>query len=395
MAQHVHPLLDAETGLAWKVTNLHAGNTLRLPGDNDWSVKSSLGAGGVSTGVQLVEFCNGPLKFTVMPTRGMGIWNGDFRGLPLGWNSPNVRPVHPMYVNLAERNGLGWLNGFNELLCRCGLAFQGPPGDDQGEHLTLHGRIANLPATNVEVVIDTAGMGALELRGTVEETTFFGHCYRLVTTYRMQLGDHRMRITDQITNLGARPAPLSLLYHINVGQPFLEQGAQVTVPSQDVVPRDHHSAQRVAEWNRYAAPVAGFPEEGYFCSALPNDDGWCTAYLANHAAEAAIAVRFRTETLPYFTVWKNTMALEEGYVTGIEPGVNLPNFRGYERQHGRLPMLSPGQVYQCDIELVVEDTAEGVAKLRTEAARCQGEIPQKIHSKPQPGWSPQGDQAGT
>ena len=392
MAQHVHPLLDAETGLAWKTINLHAGNTLRLPGATDWSVKSSLGAGGVSTGVQIVDVCNGPLTLTVIPTRGMGIWRGDFRGLPLGWNSPNPRPVHPMYVNLTERNGLGWLNGFNELLCRCGLAFQGPPGKDGGEHLTLHGRIANLPATIVETLVDTAGNGALELRGTVEETTMFGHCYRLETTYRMELGDNRLRIIDQVTNLGARPAALSLLYHLNVGQPFLNEGSTVTVPSRDVVPRDVRSGPGAAAWTRYAGPVSGFAEEAYYMNALPNADGWCTAVLANPTADAAFAVRFRTETLPYFTVWKNTMALEEGYVTGIEPSVNLPNFRAYERDHGRLPMLAAGETYQCDLEFVVEDTAEGVARMREDAAGCQGSVAQKIHHQPQPGWSPAGDE---
>lgn len=393
MAPHVHPLVDAETGLAWKNVNLHPGNTLRISGTDGWYIKSSLGAGGVSTGVQLVEICNGPLQLTVTPTRGMGIWKGEFEGLPLGWQSPNPRPVHPMYVNLTDRQGLGWLNGFNELLCRCGLAYQGPPGEDQGERLTLHGRIANLPATQVEAVIHpNHSNGALELRGTVEETTFFGHCYRLETSLRMELGDNRVRITDRITNLGARPAPLALLYHVNVGQPFLEKGAQVTVPSRDVVPRDNHSALQGADWNKYSEPVTGFPEEGYFCSSLANDDGWCTAYLANQAADAAFAVRFRTETLPWFTVWKNTMALEEGYVTGIEPGVNLPNFRAFERDHGRLPMLAPNETYPCDLELRVENTAEGVAELREEAARCQGSVTQTVHSQPQPGWSPAGDE---
>jgi hypothetical protein len=391
MTAHLQILLDDDEGVAWKVTNMNPGNTLRLPGNNDWSIVSRLGAGGVSTGVQLVDVCNGPLKLTVVPSRGLGIWKGNYKNCALGWQSPNRRPVHPAYVNLAERGGLGWLNGFNELLCRCGLAFQGPPGDDDGEKLTLHGRIANLPATKVEAAVIPKGFGLLELRGEVEETTFFGHCYRLESKLRMEIGANRASLVDVITNIGARPAPLSLLYHINVGQPFLEEGAMVTVPSRDVVPRDGRSGAQSAHWRRYAGPEPGFPEEGYFFNPLPNADGWCTAVLANRAADAAFAVRFRTETLPWFTVWKNTMALEEGYVTGIEPGVNLPNFRAYERQHGRLPTLEPGQSYECHLELVVEDSAEGVSKLLDEAARCQGDVTQVVHATPQPGWSPQGD----
>lgn len=389
MSQHVEILLDADAPVAWKNSNLHDSNTLHLSGSPDWSIKSTTLVGGVSEGVQCVELCTGPATWWILPTRGMGIWKGQYQGLPIGWKSPVTRPVHPAHVNLAERNGLGWLNGFNELLCRCGLAYQGPPGNDNGEQLTLHGRIANLPAIKVEAIIDSSG--SLELRGIVEETTFFGSCYRLETIYRTDIGSNRLLITDVITNLGARPAPLMLLYHLNLGQPFLEAGSTVTVPSREIVPRDARSGALGANWNRYAGPVPGYPEEGYFLNPVANAEGWCTAVLANAKADAGFAVRFRTDTLPWFTVWKNTMALEEGYVTGIEPGVNLPNLRSYERDHGRLPQLEPGTSYRCELELIAENTAAGVAKLREEAARCQDATPQKFHAQPQPGWSPQGD----
>lgn len=391
MPQQMQILLDADDGVTWKHVNLHNANTLRLPGQPEWSIRSTTLAGGVSEGVQCVELCSGSATWTILPTRGMGIWKGQYQQLSIGWKSPVTRPVHPAHVNLAERNGLGWLNGFNELLCRCGLAYQGPPGTDNGEQLTLHGRIANIPAHQVEAVIDPNGGGALELRGVVEEKTFFGPCYRLETTYRTDIGSNRLRITDVITNLGARPAPLMLLYHINVGEPFLGEGSIVTVPSRDIVPRDERSGSLGENWNRYAAPTPGFPEDGFFFNPVANADGWCTAVLANHAADNGFAVRFKTETLPWFTVWKNTMALEEGYVTGIEPGVNLPNLRPYERDRGRVPQIPPGKSYCCELELVAEDTAAGVAKLREEAAQCQGTAQQKFHTHPQPGWSPQGD----
>lgn len=384
MAHHTEVLLDAERQIPWR--NL----PLSIAGQTGY-IRSSTLSGGVSEGVQCVELSTGPVSWLILPTRGMGIWKGALGPLQIGWNSPVRRPVHPAYVNLTERNGLGWLNGFNELLCRCGLAFMGPPGTDHGEQLTLHGRIANLPAMKVTAAVDDAG--GLELHGTVEETTFFGPCYRLETTYRTAAESHRLQITDVITNLGARPAPLMLLYHLNVGQPILEAGAMVQVPSHDIVPRDAKSGSLGTNWNRYDGPTPGFAEDGFFFNPLANADGWATALLANRQRDAGLAVRFHTATLPWFTVWKNTMAAEEGYVTGIEPGVNLPNLRGYERDHGRLPMIEPGQSYQCDLELVVEDTAAGVQALEAEVSRCQGTTPQTFHPLPQPGWSPGGDAA--
>jgi len=392
MTSQTQILLDAEAGIPWIDSTWNAERVPQLPSAHPWSVRSSTLIGGVSQGVQCLELCNGSVTWWILPTRGMGIWKGQRGQLPIGWQSPVKRPVHPAFVNLTERNNLGWLNGFNELLCRCGLAYQGPPGNDNGEHITLHGRIANLPASKVEVVFDPAGPGCLEIRGTVEETTFFGPSYRLETTYRTQLGSDRLEITDVITNLGARPVPLALLYHINIGTPLLEAGAKVTVPSREIVPRDARSGALGADWCRYAAPEPGFPEEGYFFQPLANADGWSTAVLTNAAGEQAFAVRFKPETLPWFTVWKNTMAIEEGYVTGIEPGVNLPNFRSYERDHGRLPQIEPGKSYRCELELVIAESKSEVAQLQRAAAECQGSFEQIFHSQPQPGWSPQGDE---
>jgi galactose mutarotase-like enzyme len=382
MSKQQEVLLDADAGVRWREVALTSA------GQSNATIRSTTLVGGVSEGVQCVELSSGPATWWILPTRGLGVWKGQYHQLPLGWKSPVTRPVHPAHVNLTERNGLGWLHGFNELLCRCGLAFMGPPGNDNGEQLTLHGRIANIPANKVEASI---GDNALELRGVVEETTFFGPSYRLQTTYRVELGGNRLSITDVITNLGARPAPLMLLYHLNLGEPFLGEGSTVTVPSRDIVPRDERSGALGAGWNRYAAPQAGFAEEGYFFHPVAQADGWCTAVLANRSGDNAFGVRFKIDTLPWFTVWKNTMALEEGYVTGIEPGVNLPNLRSYEREQGRLPEIPAGKSYRCELELIAEDTAAGVAQLREAAAKCQGTTPQKFHAKPQAGWSPQGD----
>lgn len=387
MTNFSQTLLDSETGLAWSHVTLVPSNTLRLSGHDEWSITTRTLHGGVSEGVQVIDICNGPLSLSVLPTRGMGIWQGTYRELPLGWRSPVPRPVHPAFVNPVERNGLGWLNGFNELLCRCGLAYHGPPGNDAGEQITLHGRIANLPAHRVDVQIDPSDAGTLEVRGVVDETTMFGNCYRLESRLRLEAGGRRAHIVDVVTNLGARSAPVSLLYHVNVGQPFLGDGSTVMVPSRDVAPRDQQAASSTLPWSRYIGPQAGVPEEAYFFAPLADANGWCTSLLTGPKGDCAFGVRFRTETLPWFTLWKNLQALEEGYVTGLEPGTGFPNFRSKERAQGRLPELKPGETYRAEIELVVADTPDEVANLRSAAEKCQGAVSQTVHPTPKVGWS--------
>ena len=162
-------------GDVWLDSFAVGNDTLRLPTPHDWSIRKRTLRGGLRDGVDLIEVHNGALSFAVLPTRGMGLWRGDYRGLPLGWRSPASGPVHPKYVQLADRGGLGWLAGFDELLCRCGLASNGPPGADGGglAQLTLHGRIANLPAEAVEASVALDPPYELTVSGEVEEAALF------------------------------------------------------------------------------------------------------------------------------------------------------------------------------------------------------------------------------
>ena len=95
-----------------------------LPGLGDAGVMTRTWRGGLADGVFSVEINTGKALFNVLPTRGMGVWRAHLKtpqGWELiGWKSPVSGPVHPAFVDLGEPSGLGWLDGFDELLCRCG-----------------------------------------------------------------------------------------------------------------------------------------------------------------------------------------------------------------------------------------------------------------------------------
>ena len=159
----------------------------------NWSVVKTRLKGGLSDGVDIIEVNNGKLSFTVIPTRGMGLWRGSCDGCSLGWDSPAKYPVNPMFLNMMEQGGLGWLKGFNECIVRCGLNSNGAPGmdsviDNNGNlsevMLSLHGNIANLPANYVEVsVVPDGAKTKIVVKGIVDEARCFCPQYRLVSTY--------------------------------------------------------------------------------------------------------------------------------------------------------------------------------------------------------------------
>jgi hypothetical protein len=347
-------------------------------GASDWSIRKRVLHGGLSEGVEVVEIDNGALAFTVLPTRGMGLWKGRYRNLELGWSAPVIGPVHPKFVELSARNGLGWLTGFDEWLCRCGLAWNGPPGDDNGFPLTLHGRIANQPADRLELQFDPQAK-QISVIGEVEEGGLFYPRMRLRTQYTTQLGSNRIGIEDVVVNRSSQPAPMQLLYHLNIGPPFLGAGSRVHIPVAESWPNNERAAEGLDTWDRYEPPTSGFAEQVYLIQPRAGSDGRTLALLHNSEATIGVAVRWDTTTLPYFNLWKNTAALEDGYVTGLEPASGFPRFRARERRAGRVRALPPSGRYETNWTIEVLDSAESVASVVDEVSKLQGRKAPVIH----------------
>jgi hypothetical protein len=364
---------------------------LRLPTPHDWSLRKRTLRGGPRDGVDLVEVHNGALSFSVLPTRGMGLWRGEYRGLPLGWRSPAPGPIHPRHVNLADRGGLGWLDGFDELLVRCGLGWNGPPGKDDGDGgrpLTLHGRIANQPAHFVEVSVGLEPPYELTVRGEVDEAALFMGQLRLTSAYVTVPGSNRVVIHDVVENRSAQPAEMQLLYHCNLGPPFLEAASRVVAPIREIAPQTPRAAEGIAHFEEYAGPAVGFTEQVYLYDLAADARGQTLAVLMNAAADKAVALRFNRSELPCFTVWKNTAALEDGYVTGLEPATNYPNFKAFERNNGRVKVLPPGGRWEARWSLEVCDDHAAVTGLLAEVAALQARVKAVVHRTPHERFSP-------
>jgi hypothetical protein len=372
-------------------------DSLRLPTAHDWSIRKRTLRGGLRDGVDLIEVHNGALSYALLPTRGMGLWRGEYRGNYLGWKAPVLGPVHPKFVQMGDRGGLGWLTGFDEWMCRCGLASNGPPGEDvftdkygntTRTPLTLHGRIANRPAHFVEVKVNLDPPYELSVSGEVEEGGLFYPNLRLITTCTTVPGSHRLIIHDVIENRNALPAEVQLLYHCNVGPPFLEAGSRIVAPARLLAPRDPRAAEGIETYDTYAGPHAGFTEQCYYYELLGDSAGRTVAMLYNAAGDRGLAVRFNRQELPCFTVWKNTGAVEDGYVTGLEPATNYPNPKAFERQQGRVRLLAPGSRRECTWSLEVCDSAPGVAGVLKEIVTLQAQARAVIHRQPLAGLAP-------
>jgi hypothetical protein len=181
---------------------------------------------------------------------------------------------------------------------------------------------------------------------------------------------------------------MQMLYHCNVGPPFLEAGSRVIAPVKEMAPLTPRAAEGMDTYDTYAGPAAGFAEQVYCYDLLSDGAGRTLAMLYNAKADRGMVLRFHRQELPCFTVWKNTGALEDGYVTGLEPATNFPNFKTFERQQGRVRLLPPGGKWEATWSLEIMDTAPGVAEVLKEIVTLQAKSKPIIHRTPQPGFAP-------
>lgn len=366
--------------------------------EGKWRIEKRRLHGGLSDGIDIVEIDNGSLSFMVVPTRGMGIWKGQFRDTYLGWESPVRNLVHPHYVNLEARGGLGWLDGFNEWVVRCGLESFGEPGldvivDNMGNKkevmLTLHGKVANIPASNLKAVVGLEPPFELGTTGILYERSMFGLDLKMNTSITTTPRSNSIRIVDEIENLRAVSDEMESLYHCNYGPPFLEEGACLVAPIKEIAPRNSRAAEAIDRFDVFDPPEAGFVEEVYFFKLLGDHDGRTSAMLANRNRTKAVSLTFSLNELPCFTLWKNTNSLEEGYVVGLEPGTNFPNSRSFERTRNRVIKLGPKGKFKSEITLSVHLGKDEVQKIEERIKKLRNGIEPKIFRRPNKEFSPE------
>jgi hypothetical protein len=344
--------------------------------------------GGLREGVDVIEVQNGRFRFVVVPTRGMNLWRATLGDLRLGWCSPVKGPVHPGFVNCAEPSGIGWLNGFDELLCRCGLESNGAPEFRANGALRygLHGKISNIPAHRVEVAVD-GDSGEIRVTGVVDEARLFGPKLRMTSVISTKVGQPGLTIRDTITNFSAEPGELQILYHTNFGPPLAGPGAKVVLPLGRLAPRDAVAVGNLSAWDSYGPYSPGVPEAVFFADLAADANGRTRTLLCNAAGDRGVSLIFDKRQFPCFTLWKNRQGAADGYVTGLEPATNFPNRRSFEQQKGRVAALAPGESRTFELTLEAHPDEAGIRAAQQAIAAIQGGSQPEILAQPAPQWS--------
>ncbi|OJT42229.1 aldose 1-epimerase family protein [Serratia plymuthica] len=347
-----------------------------------FSLQQQVLHGGKQEGSKVITLSSAGLTIALSPTRGMNILNVKGSDVRLGWDSPVTEVVNPAYINLDSRNGLGWLDGFNEMMVRCGFEWTGHPGVDNGTLYTLHGRAGNTPASKVVIEIAEKAPYEVRIRGLLKENTFKKSNLETWTELRYIPGTQSFSIHDRVTNRADYPRDYEIIYHSNFGKPLLEEGAVFSAPIKQISPFNDYAKAGLKDWATYQGPTKGFDEMVFNILPYADAQGKTLAMLHNRRGDRGVVIGFDTHQLPLLTLWKNTDTERQGYVTGIEPGTNYAYPVKIEREQGRIKQLQPGQSTDFELTYTLLKDAEQVKVYQDKIKTLQGSNQPKLVETP-------------
>jgi hypothetical protein len=314
---------------------------------------------GIERGVRVLEFRTGTgYEFDVLVDRSMDVGRCELNGSSLTWLSP-TGVVGPWY---AEPMGLGWFRSWGGgMLVTCGLDHTLLGGVDDAsnfhqlvkptEEYGLHGRIGFMPAR-------LTGYGerwdgddcVLWAEGVVRQAAVYGEAMELHRRIEARVGESRFTVRDEVVNVGFDPATHMYLYHVNVGWPVVDAGAEYLIPAPPGVPTAVYPSR---DYRHITAPHNGFPEECYEHDVTSEPGGTVPVAVVNRELGLGAYQVYKKDQFPFHTMWR---MLGEGiYGVAMEPTTNRDAGRFDARERGELRYLEPGEARTYDLEIGVLD----------------------------------------
>ncbi len=308
---------------------------------------------GNERGADLIEVFNASgLSFSVLPGRSLDIASATYKGMSLCFRG-STGDVGPAFY---EPQGYGWMRGFfGGLLTSCGLTFVGHPETDpeeENEELGLHGRLSFIPAKNV---IADGGWEdedyIVRVQGKMREAVVFGTNLEMSREISTTLGEKSLRIHDRVENLSVDASPLMVVYHTNPGFPILDEGTRLVLQSKESTEWTEDRKVGPEEYTVALAPQKEAHDDVYVHRPVADAQGDVHVGLINDNLQLGLHWKFPIEEIPILNQWQH---FHRGtYVTGIEPGNCSVLGRAWNRKHGTLQQIQPGEVRDFHLEIGV------------------------------------------
>lgn len=308
------------------------------------------------------------LRYKVLLDRAMDIAEAFYLQHSLAWISHSgATGSQPM-----SDQGISWLRTFGGgLMTTCGLSHIGGPEEDSYGSRGLHGRISNVPTevVRIEQPDPLAGKMGFSITGLITETQVFGPHLQLLRKISGTLGIPHLRVEDTVTNRGNTIAPHMLLYHLNLGWPLVDEGADIIwsgewhVRDRDPNNRIFNASNNFKKCSPPRPDHSGSGEDVAFIDVHSDSAGGCQAGVYNEKLGFALSIGFKKEQLPWLINWQHWG--ENEYVMALEPGTHPPIGQARAREEGTLIGLKPGESRSYELDFRIHTEKEEVEELLT------------------------------
>lgn len=267
----------------------------------------------------------------VLLDRGADIGATSWSGTPIAWTSP-IGEVPPA-THLVDRS---WLDAFGGgLLTTCGLRNVGAPSEGHPLHGDYSHRRADLLAVER---LGGAADDRVEIKARIVDDAEPGSTLSLDRTIIIWTDRPRIEIIDVTTNLGHLPTAAPILYHVNLGAPFIAPTTRVMVHDRlRIVPRDPESKGQLRFAARGPTRSVSAPEAVFEHVLHRGAPGSATV---SSAAGLDFDLEWDTSSMPRLHHW--VRRTPGWYVVALEPANCSVLGRAADRRAGRLPSLEPG-----------------------------------------------------
>lgn len=311
---------------------------------------------GRSSALRAFDVKNGMLNFQVLADKCLDVGQFSYKGINMNFLSKPGLQGRNHYDTNGEEALRSIMGG---LFFTAGMENVCAPYSSGGKDYPMHGRVRTTPAEHIcSDCRWEADEYVLSVSGEMREAELFGENMVLRRKIETRFGSKTVTLTDEIENESFRSEPLMLLYHINMGYPFLDEGVRLYIPTRSVKARDEASAGHEGEYDRMDAPKENEPEYVFIHEPVQNEEGKVVLAVVNEALQLGLKIEYTAEFLPYFMEWKSTAAGD--YVIGLEPSNSSVYGRGFHEGNGTLHMLEPFAKEKNIIKFTVLDGTEEI-----------------------------------
>lgn len=250
---------------------------------------------GAERGLRVLDCDNGRLRFLLNESKALDVMQLWHRGQNVSFLSKNAFTAREAPFSGRFEGGM---------LYTCGLDSVGAR-----EGFELHGSHHNTPARVTRAEVNEKG---ILIEAEMRETALFGKNLLFRRRVYSAVGSETLEITDTLENCGTRAEDYCFLYHVNVGYPMLDEGAELIDDAEEVIPRTPWAAAHLAERIKMGAPIDNEEEMCYFLRLKTP-----RVTLKNAALGKRFTLAWSQETLPNFVEWKSMASGD--YALGLEP----------------------------------------------------------------------------